>query len=174
MNAEFLKTVASTAKLMQVAANRSAPLPTEVTAPPDQPIIPHVMFKDAPSYIQKVAYQVNACYMGTAYDGCAVMMRRLIEVLIIDSFEKHGRGSVITGANNHYLFLDGLVSKCLAEKWPQKLGRNVVAGLADLKTIGDQSAHSRHYNAHKSYIDEQKIVFRTVIERLLFLSGHKK
>ena len=64
------------------------------------------------------------------------------------------------------------MDKVLVEVWPAKLGRNVEKGLKELKDIGDQSAHSRFYNAKRWYIDDQKISLRVVAERLLFLAGH--
>jgi hypothetical protein len=171
---KLLRSLQTAAKLIQTVATRAAPLPSEATAPPDQPVIPHSMFLNAPSYVQKIAFQINGCYLATAYDGCAVMIRRLIEMLIIDSFEKHNMGATILGRDNQYKMLNDLVTDMLAATWPTKLGRNVETGLKELKDIGNQSAHSRFYNAKRSYIDDQKINLRTVAERLLFLAGHKK
>ena len=69
--------------------------------------------------------------------------------------------------------LEKLVKVTLEEKqW--NLGRNTKAGLEKLKKVGDQSAHSRFYNARREYIDELKIDLRTVAEELLYRAGIKK
>lgn len=49
----------------------------------------------AKDYIQKIARQANGCYEKGWYDACAVMVRRLIEMLIIDSFDARGKLSDI-------------------------------------------------------------------------------
>jgi hypothetical protein len=46
-------------------------------------------------YVEKIAEQANGCYVMGWYDACAVMVRRLIEILIIDNFEAKGKLSDI-------------------------------------------------------------------------------
>jgi hypothetical protein len=159
---------------MQQATNKKAPLPPEPTAPEEQPILPHSLFATAPSYLQKIVFQINACYTVTAYDACAVMVRKLVESLIIDCFEKHQIGAKIRNQQGNYCFLKDLVGKMKAEPWPSPLGRNAQSGLDSLKDVGDLSAHTKYYNAKRPYIDELKTPLRVTAERLLFLAGHKK
>jgi hypothetical protein len=98
------------------------------------------------------------------------MMRRLVEVLIIESFEAHGIGGRIKGPSGDWLFLDDLIAKTIDEKtW--NLGRKAKSGLTKLKSLGDQSAHGRRYNAQRSYVDDVIIDMRTIAEELLYLSG---
>jgi hypothetical protein len=98
------------------------------------------------------------------------MIRRLIEILVIEVFEKYGIGSKIKDANGDYLFLRDLVQALLGERsW--NLGRITKSALPKLKTIGDLSAHSRRYNAQRYYIDDIIQDLRVVSEELLYLSG---
>jgi hypothetical protein len=56
------------------------------------------------------------------------MIRRLIEVLIIEAYDKHGIESEICDANGDYFFLDELINKVTSTpRW--KLGRNTKSGL---------------------------------------------
>ena len=47
--------------------------------------------KGARGYVKEMAKQANGCYRNGWYDACAVMVRRLLEILIIDSFEDKGK-----------------------------------------------------------------------------------
>jgi hypothetical protein len=175
MDPQRLKHVAAAAQQIQQAVNKKAPLPSEPTAPTDQPVIPHSLFTTAPAYLQKIAFQVNACYLATAYDGCAVMARKLIESLIIDCYEKHKIPHKIQkNTAGDYHFLKDLVAIIKAETaWATALGRNTSKYLDQLKDVGDLSAHTKWYNAKRDYIDDLKTPLRVTAERLLYLAGHK-
>jgi len=97
------------------------------------------------------------------------MIRRLVEVLIIEAFEEHKLGDKIQDAYGNYAHLDDLINATLSElSWT--LGRNTKTGLPKLKTMGDQSAHGRRYNARRQYVDEVIVVLRTDSEELLYLA----
>jgi hypothetical protein len=53
------------------------------------------------------------------------------------------------------------------------LGRNVKTALPRLKDLGEKSAHSRRYNAHREDIDKLSTDFRDVCQELLSVSGLK-
>ncbi len=59
------------------------------------------------------------------------------------------------------------------EEPPWNLGRNAKKALPKLKSIGDQSAHNRRYNAHREDIDKLSTDFRNVCQELLYLAGLK-
>jgi hypothetical protein len=59
------------------------------TRPINEFILPFSMVRGTRGYIEKVVNQINGCYEKAWFDGGAVMMRRLIETLIIECFEKH-------------------------------------------------------------------------------------
>ncbi len=161
------------AKAIDDAAPDSLLPPSEVVAPRQQPVVPHSLFRNTRGYIEKIAFQINGAYEAACYDACAVMVRRLIEVLIIESFEAHELAAKIKNQQGDFLYLAELIAATLSEKkW--NLGRSTKYGLSRLKTIGDQSAHSRRYNARREYIDDVLIDLRTVAEELLYLSGIKK
>lgn len=173
MTAPLAKRALAVAKAIEDAAPDTFLPPSEVVAPRQQPVVPHSLFRDTRGYIEKVAFQINGAYEATCYDACAVMVRRLVEVLIIECFEAHGIAAKIKNEHGDFLYLADLIAATLSEgTW--NLGRNTKNGLTRLKTIGDQSAHSRRYNARREYIDGVLIDLRTVAEELLYLSGIKK
>lgn len=57
-------------------------------------ILPEPVYIKTRGYIEKLAKQINASYEQNIFDGCAVLMRRLLEVLLIHAFQNTGQESV--------------------------------------------------------------------------------
>ena len=93
------------------------------------------------------------------------MVRKLVEVLIIAVFEAKGEAAAIKKDEN-FLMLSGLVDAILARTdW--NLGRETKASLPHLKSLGDRSAHNRHYMARKADVDKVLPGLRVTVEDLL-------
>jgi hypothetical protein len=149
--------------------------PSEGTRAINNYVLPSALVKDTRLYLQKIVNQINGCYERGWYDGCAVMMRRFVETLIIESFIKHSIESTIKNpVSGDFLMLKDLIIKMLAEPKFKNLTRPTKQGLGKLKEIGDLSAHSRTFTAHREDIDNVSMAFRVVSEELLYLSGIKK
>jgi hypothetical protein len=137
-----------------------------------QLVIPRSVVRGTRGYLEKVANQVNGSYENGWYDACAVMLRRLIETLIIEAFEKYSLADKIKNANGDFLYLRDLVSACMSEPaW--NLSRNCKQALPRLKDMGDRSAHSRRYLAQRGDIDPLLADIRVVVQELVFLAGLK-
>ncbi len=145
--------------------------PEEGTKAESQTVIYTALVKGSRPYIEKVANQINGCYEKGWFDGCAVMIRRLLETLIIEVYEKHGISNKIK-KNGDFMFLKELISEILNEP-TLNLSRNTKSALPKLKDIGDKSAHSRRFNAIRRDIDEIKSDLRVVVQELIVLSGLK-
>jgi hypothetical protein len=147
--------------------------PSEGTRPSSEHVLASSHVRATRGYIERVVNQVNGCYEKGWFDGCAVMMRRLVETLIIECFEKANIADKIKDPRTgEFLYLKDLIDKLLQEQsW--NLGRNTKQGLPRLKSVGDQSAHSRRYNASREDIDKITGDFRTVCQELIYLAGLK-
>jgi hypothetical protein len=147
--------------------------PSAGTMPTNQSILPHALFKNTRGYMERVVFQINGCYEKGWFDGCAVMMRRLLETLIIECFEAHNLSDKIKDEKTgDFLYLSDMISRLLQEtSW--NLGRNTKKALPNLKAIGDHSAHSRRYIAHREDIDKIAADFRLTCQELLYLAGLK-
>lgn len=120
-------------------------------------------------YLVPIGRQANGCYEAGWYDGCAVMMRRLLESSIIEAFEMRGIDATIKDANGDFLQMTALIDKALAERsW--NLPRNVKRDLKQLRDLGHRSAHNRYYLAKKMDIDKLSGVFRESVEAFLHLA----
>jgi hypothetical protein len=51
-------------------------------------ILPEADYEKTRGYIERLAKQINAAYEQNIFDGCAVLMRRLVEILLILSYQK--------------------------------------------------------------------------------------
>src|SRR5207248_6650404 len=132
------------AKSLKELAPKSFVPPSEGTRPANEFILPFSLVRGTRGYIERVVNQINGCYERGWFDGCAVMMRRLVETLIIESFIKHSIESTIKNpVSGDFLMLKDLITKMLAEPQFQNLTRPTKQGLGKLKEIGDLSAHSR-------------------------------
>src|SRR5262249_28225581 len=105
-------------------------------------------------------------------DACAVMMRRLVETLIIEVFEAHSIAGRIKVPSGDCLRLSALIDRTLTDTtW--HLGRNAKQALRRLKDVGDQSAHSRRFNAVRADIDKLAHDMRVVVQEPLSLAKLK-
>jgi hypothetical protein len=147
--------------------------PEEGAVPTSQHVVMKALTRDTRSYITAIANQINGAYQNGWYDACAVMIRRLIETLLIETFEKHNAAGRIKGPTGDYMFLRDLIAVTLSESaWNPS--RNLKSALPKLKDIGDKSAHNRFFIAKRGDIQPLIGDIRSVVEELLFQSGLKK
>jgi hypothetical protein len=135
----------------------------------EEPIVYMALVRKTRGYLERVSDQINGTYVHGCYDACLVMIRRLIETLLIECFEAYQLADSIKDANGDYKFLRDLVDAALTEKsW--QLGRSVRKGLPTLKDVGDKSAHSRRFNAHREDVDKIAPLVRETVQELVSLA----
>jgi len=160
------------AKAIQDEFPRLGVPPDEGMAPQSQQVLPQSFVRGTKGYIEHVAFQINGCYEHGWFDACAVMIRRLVETLIIEAFESHGIAEKIKKPNGDFLYLSDLIDRTLTETaW--NLSRNTKTALPRLKVVGDSSAHSRRFVAHRSDIDRRQEDLRVAVQELVYVAGLK-
>jgi len=167
----FARNAARAAQAVQHEINTALGPPEEAVRARDaNAVVPSVLFKGTRGYLQKIANQANGAYSQGWYDASAVMIRRLLETLIIEAFEKHGRAAEIQNSDGDFLYLRDMILKTAAcTAW--NLSRNTKQALPKLKDVGDKSAHSRRFNAVRNDLDSIKADLRCVAEEFLSLAG---
>lgn len=135
-------------------------------------IIPLDLYEKTRGYIELLSKQINSCYDNNIYDGCAVLMRRLIEILLIHTYEKLGIDSKIINSSNNYKLLSDIINDAKTEPL-LKLSRNTKNCLDDFRTLGNFSAHKIYYNARRKDVERVIINYRATVEELLYKSGIK-
>lgn len=170
---EFAKSVLDTARQIQEEINEVSKPPAEGEKPKTNHVVDFTLVKGTRrGYLERVVNQVNGAYEHGWYDACAVMLRRLIETLIIEAFEENGIANNIKNSNGDYLYLSDLIDRTLNESaWG--LGRNAKKALPKLKDVGDQSAHSRRFNANRDDIEKLLTEIRTVVQELISIAKLK-
>jgi hypothetical protein len=140
--------------------------------PAHEGVLPSAVVLNTPSYLQRIVLQVNGCYEQRWYDACSVMIRKLVESLIIEVYEKHDKGAEIK-KDGDYQMLSGLINHMLNTQRYWSLQRETKRELPELKKLGDRAAHNRRYQATKQDIDQIRPGLRVTVDDLLHLAGLK-
>ncbi len=131
-------------------------------------LFPLEILDNTRGYVFNIGSQASECYNSGLYDACLVMIRKLVETLIIECFERHAIEEKIKGKDKHYFFLSDLIIRFLKQdKWP--ISRNTSSSLPKIKKLGDLSAHNARFSAKKLDIEKIKDDLRVVIEDLIHL-----
>ncbi len=126
----------------------------------------------APYYIKLTAKQMNQCFECCLYDAVLVMMRKLIETLIIECFERYGIDGNIKDNNGQFFFLSDLIPRFVAaDKW--NVSRNLEVYIKKVKKYGDLSAHNRRFLAKKSDMNDFKFELRQVVQEIIMIIDYK-
>src|SRR5262249_51223969 len=137
--------------------------------PTTEHVLPFELVKDTRGYLEQIVNQANGCYEKGWYDACSVMVRKLVEVLLIAVYEAKSDAEAGKKDGN-FLMLSGLIDDILTRAaW--NLGRETKAALPLLKSLGDRSAHNRHYMARKADVDKVLPGLRVAVEELLHQAG---
>ena len=139
----------------------------------DESILPNILFENTRGYIEKICKQINGCYGINCFDACAVCMRRLLEVLLILTYQKHGKESEIENAPSDYKNLSSIINYTKSNN-QFNLSKGTLNIMDEFRQLGNLSAHRIQYNCKKKEIDDVKREFRATVEELLYKSGLKK
>lgn len=133
-------------------------------------ILPETLYRNTRGFIESLAKQINAAYENNIFDGCAVLMRRLLEICLILAYQKNGIESAIQGPDGSYKMLDGIINDALVNS-KLSLSKDAKAVLHDFRELGNFSAHKIYYNCRKTEIEIVARKYRATIEELLYKSG---
>ncbi len=129
-------------------------------------------YKVGRGYIESLAKQINRSYEENIFDGCAVLMRRLLEVMLILAYGKLGIESAIQEPDGSYKMLEGIINDSKTNG-TLRLSRNSKEVLEVFRKLGNFSAHKIEYTCHRQYIQPHIMDYRGVITELLHKAGLK-
>ena len=143
-----------------------------VDIPTSNALVDLSLFDVVPYYIKGTAKQMAQCYECCLYDATLVLMRKLVETLIIECFERFGIDNTIKGDTGDFLYLSDLIPKYLSSrKW--NASRNLDKSIKEVKKYGDLSAHNRRFQAKKSDIDAFKFELRQTIQEIILIIDYQ-
>lgn len=136
-------------------------------------ILPNALFNGLATNFQSICKQINASYENNLYDCTAVLMRRLLESLLVLSYQKAGIESEIMDKNcYHHISLDCMI-KNAAQNSTLALSANTKKDMSLFKDLGNYSAHKIWYNCTQQDIKPHLLKYRVVVEELLYKAGMK-
>ena len=134
-------------------------------------ILPDDLFNLLPTNVQSLCKQINASYENNLFDCAAVIMRRLLETLLVLSYQKAGVETDIMNGNYH-VTLDKII-KNAEQNVALALSANTKKDMALFKDLGNYSAHKIWYNCTQGDIKPHILKYRAIIEELMYKSGLK-
>ena len=169
MNEDFLKLVRDA---RQLKASLSAGEPEKVLVEEEykDDILPFEIYRNTRQNIERIADQINKSFHYEIYDGTAILMRRLTEMLLILAFKEIGKEDSIRGSDGNYLQLSEIIN-CAVQNRELDLSRNAKGYLGIFKETGDLSAHNPFHNCRKKDLELIQYKFRSLVEELLYKGG---
>lgn len=146
-------------------------LSIKIEKKPSNLLVDLSLFEETRGYLIDIVTEANRCYDENLPTACLVMIRKIIEILIIDFYEKNNNTRTITNANGNYFYLSELIT-VLKNDNSIKLNRNADKSLDYFKLFGDMAAHGK-FKAKISDIDNSKNNLRIVIDQLLILIDYR-
>lgn len=128
-------------------------------------LIEEAKFCGKRNFLDRLIQQINFSYGNNCYDACAVLMRRLFEVLLILAYKNKGIEADITNPDGSHKMLEGIVKDAVQNKTldiPTRISKNFNA----FREVGNNSAHSITYTAGKLDIDNIARDYRVMMEDL--------
>lgn len=141
-----------------------------VTIESNNELLEEVKFCGKQPYLDKLVHQINHCYGQNCYDACAVLMRRLFEVLLVLTYQNKGVEAAITRPDGTHKMLEGIVKDARQNPSlgiPSRISNNFDA----FRDVGNYSAHSITYTAGKLDIDRIAREYRVMLEDLYNRAG---
>ncbi len=148
--------------LKEIKASLNVP----IEQPPSETLLTLEIFNGTRGYLENISKEAALCYDFGQYNACLIMLRKLIETLIIELFEKTGIEDTIKNNSNDYFQLSSLIEVFLNEpSWT--VSRNTKKSIPEIKKYADLAAHNRRFSAKKVDVDKIKVDLRIVIQELL-------
>jgi len=133
-------------------------------------MLPFDLYRNTRQNIERVADQINQSFHFGIYDGCAVLMRRLIEMLLILAFKHCGIEGEIRGSDGNYLQVSEIINKAITNP-TLDLSRNAKEYLNLFREKGNLSAHNPFHNALKKDLELIQAKLRHLVEELFYKAG---
>ena len=173
---QFARNALDAFKQLQQSTEESSQPPLEGIKPRTARVIDPTLIAGTRSYLEKVADQINGTYENGWYDACAVMLRRFIETLIIETYIEKQKESEIKKTDGDFYSLKRLIDIACGGN-DLNLSRDTKDILRKLKRLGDRSAHNRRFIAKHSYFDELfenlHLDMQTLIEDFVHEAGFR-
>lgn len=141
-----------------------------VTIESNNELIEEAKFCGKRPFLTRLIQQINFTYGHNCYDACAVLMRRLFEVLLVLAYQNKGIEADISKPDGSHKMLEGIVKDAVQNKVlgiPARIAKNFEA----FREVGNNSAHSITYTAGRLDIENISRDYRVMMEDLYNRAG---
>ena len=134
-------------------------------------VLPDTLFNTLPANVQSLCKQINASYENNLFDCTAVIMSRLLESLLVLSYQRAGIEAEIMN-ETHHITLDKII-KNAEQNTDLALSSNTKKDMSLFKDLGNYSAHKIWYNCTQDDIKPHILKYRVIVEELMYKAGLK-
>ncbi len=133
-------------------------------------ILDEMKFCGKRHYLDRLIKQINHTYKNNCYDACAILLRRLFEVVLVLAYQHMNIDDEIKDSSGKgYVMLEQIVTNAKVNS-TLKLSR-IKNEFDTFRKIGNFSAHNITYTAGKKDIDDIKLNYRVMLEELYSKAG---
>lgn len=131
--------------------------------------LPDAIWRNTRGYIEEICRELNGAFHHGYYNAAAVMLRRLLETLVIEAYERLGREGEIKDGGGNYLMLSDLAERACGEGGHKgiNLGRDSKKALKEARNLGNWSAHARRFLAQAGDLTKVETGARLVVQELI-------
>ena len=127
------------------------------------------LFENSRDYVKRIVQQMNVAYDNSLWDCVSFLARKLVEVLIIDVYEKTGKIDDIQDADTkNFSSLNSLIGRVQADF---NLDGHRRSALEKIRDLGNPTAHARKFGACQSDLKKIYPDLRLICDELLHLAG---
>ena len=133
-------------------------------------LIDEIKFCGKRGYLDRLIKQINHTYSHNCFDACAVLMRRLFEILLVLTYQNAGIEADIRKPDGTRFMLEAIVKDAAQNKAlgiPARISKNFDA----FREVGNNSAHSITYTAGQKDINDIQRDYRVMMEDLYNRAG---
>jgi hypothetical protein len=124
----------------------------------DGNILPNRMLEGKRNYIESFEKQINTAYANNIFDGCAVLMRRMIEICLFHTDQNLEIESQIIIGPDTYKDLKEIIKDAISN--PEiSLTKESRECIDEFRDPGNLSAHQLYYNCKPEEINRLKLKF---------------
>lgn len=121
-------------------------------------------------YLTKLIKQINVSYRNNCYDACAVLLRRVFEIILVLCFQNFNIENEITRPDGSHLMLEG-ISRVATGNTTLNISKRITDNFESFREVGNNSAHNITYIASKKDIDDIARDYRVMLEDLYNKAG---
>lgn len=136
----------------------------------DSELLDESKFCGKRGYLDKLIKQINHTYKNNCYDACAVLLRRVFEIVLVLSFRKNGIECEITKPDGAHMMLEWITKKAIGNS-VLGISKRITDNFDAFREVGNSSAHNITYIAGRKDIDDISRAYRVMLEELYNKAG---